>query len=62
MGNVCVHRKSSGNYKIKVLETDWSIITRFPGQSAAVRPFRKKIRKVENIYGTGGMKLTRANV
>ena len=62
MDNVCVHRKGSGNYKIKVLETGWPISTRFPGKLATVRPFPAEIRKVEHIYGTVGINLKRANV
>ena len=62
MDNVCGHRKGSGNYKIKVLETGWSISTRFPGKLATVRPFPEEISKVEHIYGTDGINLKRANV
>ena len=36
LGNVCVHRKGSGNDMIKVLDTGQSMITRFPGKLATV--------------------------
>ena len=61
LDNVCVHWKGSGNYKIKVLETGWSISTRFPGKLVTVRPFPEEIRKVEHIYGTDDINLKRAN-